>query len=139
MQKQRHMETRWTLCGLLVAVLLVIGQIPARATVVVTEAQENQANGLLDEATVRKVERRAEKLGERLERKLERKMERKSAKLSERLQGYDLMDDDRFRYGALMVLGGIVVSLVFASWLAWIGGLAVIAGLVLMCIAILEY
>lgn len=49
-----------------------------------------------------------------------------------------LLSDNRIYFGLILVLGGILVTLIFNSLLAWIGGLAIIAGLALLIWALID-
>jgi len=43
-----------------------------------------------------------------------------------------LLSDARIYWGIILILAGLLIGLIFASWLAWIGGLASIGGLILL-------
>lgn len=130
------MNTR-TLVILLLSLGFLFPLIPASAAVVVS-SPDGEAVGVQESLWQKRMERRQarwekrkERLGNRLEKKLDKKMEGQGT--------YGLMDDDRFRIGLLLLLAGVLASIILTSWLSWIGGLAVIVGLVLMILAILDY
>ena len=126
-----------TLIIMLLSIGFLLPQVPASAAVVVG-SPDGETVGVQEVKWQERMQRRQarwEKRKERLEARLENKLEKK-------LEGqgtYGLMDDDRFRIGLLLLLAGVLASIILTSWLSWIGGLAVIVGLVLMILAILDY
>jgi Flp pilus assembly protein TadB len=75
------------------------------------------------------------KFTEKLVKKIEKKLERKK----EKGQRSALIDDERMRLGLILVVAGALGSIILVSWLAWAAGLAFIAGLVLILLALLDY
>jgi hypothetical protein len=133
--KSEDMSFAKRFLGGLIILCCMVGLLNAvHATVVVTGG-DGEVYGLMDEKQAERLQKRAD----RITAKVERKMEKHASKNEDAQQGYNLMDDDRFRLGALLVIAGLIASIILTSWLAWIGGLAVLAGLALMAIAILEY
>lgn len=81
---------------------------------------------------------------ERKDEKLHRRLEKLAEKISEKAKKWmaatdDYWEDDYFRLGLLLIAAGMLISLIFASWLSWIGGLAVVGGLVLVILVLLGY
>lgn len=74
-------------------------------------------------------EKRLKKITEKLRSKVEKWMSSST----------DYWEDDLFRFGLLLIAAGALVSIILASWLAWIGGLAIIGGLVLVILVLLGY
>jgi len=73
-----------------------------------------------------------------LKKRLVKKIERKIKKATKKAQRDGILSDSRIYLGLLLLLGGVLVSLLLASWLQWIGALATLAGLILIIWGLLD-
>ncbi len=61
----------------------------------------------------------------KLVKKLNKKLKKKAARSG-------LLSDSRVYWGLIFLAGGLLTTLLFAKWIAWIGSLAMVVGLVLI-------
>lgn len=90
-----------------------------------------------------------QELSERQKKKMARKQarqERKMKKLRQKAQkrGYSVLDNSKFRLGAILILGGIGVGIlaglgILRGLLGFIAGLLALAGIILLVWGLLEY
>ena len=67
-----------------------------------------------------------------LQKRLLKRITKKVNKASKKAQRDGLLADSRIYLGLILLLAGIVIGLLLANWLAWIGWLSTTAGLILI-------
>ena len=94
------------------------------------------------QALTKKKKKKQKRLEKKLDR-LERKAKKRAAKRRAKPFDYDLWDDGNFRLGVLMVLAALALGLVgslgiFSGLFNFLGGIFLLAGLILVVIAIVS-
>ena len=93
-------------------------------------------------ALTRKAQKKQAQLEKRLDR-VEKKLKKRSARQKAQRPAYNLWDDGNFRLGVLLVLAALGLGLVAALGILsglfnFLGGLLILAGLVLIVLALIE-
>lgn len=73
-----------------------------------------------------------------LQKRLVKKITKKVNNASKKARRDGLLSDSRIYLGIILLLAGALIGLLLANWLAWVGGLATLVGLVLIIWGLLD-